>query len=125
MINTKNLSRNRPIGIFDSGVGGLTVFEEVKKVLPYEDIIYLGDTAHLPYGNKSRKTIIRFTIENILFLLKKRVKLIIIACNTSSSLALDYIKKIFSLPIIGVIEPAVKKAVEVSLNKKIILRAET
>lgn len=119
MINTKNLSRNKPIGIFDSGVGGLTVFKEVKKVLPYEDIIYLGDTAHLPYGNKSRKTIIRFTIENILFLLKKKVKLIIIACNTSSSLALDYIKKIFSLPIIGVIEPAVKKAVEVSLNKKI------
>jgi len=119
MIDTKNLSRNSPIGIFDSGVGGLTVFKEVKKMLPSESIIYLGDTARLPYGNKSKKTVIRFAIENILFLLRKKVKIVIIACNTSSSLALDYLKKIFSLPIIGVIEPAVKKAIKVSLNKKI------
>ncbi|MBU1112492.1 MAG: glutamate racemase [Candidatus Omnitrophica bacterium] len=109
----------RPIGIFDSGVGGLTVLRQVEKLLPKEDIIYFGDTARVPYGNKSRDTIIKFTTQSILFLLRKKVKMIIIACNTSSSLALDSLKIAFSLPIIGVIESGVRKALESSTNNKI------
>jgi glutamate racemase len=81
--------KNKAIGIFDSGVGGLTVFKEIERLLPNEDIIYFGDTARVPYGNKSKSTIIKFSTENILFLLKKKVKIIVIACNTASSLALD------------------------------------
>ena len=109
----------RPIGIFDSGIGGLTVLKEIEKRLPCESLIYFGDTARVPYGNKSRQTVIRFTTENILFLLKKRVKLIVIACNTSSSLALKYVRKIFKIPILGVIKPAVEKAIKVSKGKRI------
>jgi glutamate racemase len=108
-----------PIGIFDSGIGGLTVLKEVEKVLPGEDVIYFGDTARVPYGNKSKATIIKFSTENILFLLRKKVKLVIIACNTSSALALDYLKTIFNLPIIGVIEAGVNKALEVSQKHRI------
>ena len=74
---------NKPIGIFDSGVGGLTVFREIERILPSEDIIYFGDTARVPYGNKSKATIIKFSTENILFLLEKKVKIVVIACNTS------------------------------------------
>ncbi len=111
--------KRKPIGIFDSGVGGLTVLKEIERVLPQESIIYFGDTARVPYGNKSQKTIIRFSIENVLFLLKKKVKFVVVACNTSSSLALDYLKKVFSIPIVGVIEPAIEKALSVSKKKKI------
>ncbi|MCD6583095.1 MAG: glutamate racemase [Candidatus Omnitrophica bacterium] len=107
----------RPIGIFDSGVGGLTVFKEIEKALPCESLVYFGDTARVPYGNKSKQTVIRFTTENILFLLKKKVKLIVIACNTSSSLALKYVRKIFNIPIIGVIRPAIEKAIKVSKGR--------
>lgn len=110
---------NRPIGIFDSGVGGLTVLKEIVELLPNEDIIYFGDTARVPYGNKSKSTIVKFSTENILFLLEKKVKLIVVACNTVSSLALDYLKTIFSVPIIGVIESGVNKALAVSRNRKI------
>jgi glutamate racemase len=113
------MDKTNPIGIFDSGVGGLTVLKEVKRILPCEDIIYFGDTARVPYGNKSKSTIIKFSTENILFLLKKKVKIVIIACNTSSALALDYLKKAFNVPIVGVIEAGVKKALEVSDNKRI------
>jgi glutamate racemase len=109
----------RPIGIFDSGVGGLTVFKAIERKLPDESIVYFGDTARVPYGNKSKQTVIRFSTESILFLLRKKVKLIVVACNTSSSLALDYLKRIFSVPIVGVIDPAVKKAISISRNKKI------
>ena len=111
--------REKAIGIFDSGVGGLTVLKEMEKILPNEDIIYFGDTARVPYGNKSKSTIIKFSTENILFLLKKNVKIIVIACNTASALALDYLKDIFSVPIIGVIEAGANKALELSENKKI------
>jgi glutamate racemase len=110
---------SRPIGIFDSGVGGLTVLREIEKVLPNENIIYFGDTARVPYGNKSRAAIIKFSIENMLFLLRKKVKIVIIACNTSSSLALHYLRRIFNLPIVGVIEAGAKKALEVSKVKRI------
>ncbi len=111
--------KNKAIGIFDSGVGGLTVFKEIEKLLPNEDIIYFGDTARVPYGNKSKSTIIKFITENILFLLKKKVKIIVIACNTASSLALDSLTGIFSVPLIGVVEAGAIKALKVSRNKKI------
>lgn len=110
---------DRPIGIFDSGVGGLTVFREIENLLPKEDIIYFGDTARVPYGNKSESTIIKFSTQNILFLLEKKVKLIIIACNTASALALDYLRSIFSVPILGVIEAGVEKALRVTMKNKI------
>jgi len=108
-----------PIGIFDSGVGGLTVLKEIEKLMPKEDIIYLGDTARVPYGSKSKETIIRFSTENILFLLKKKVKIVVIACNTSSSLALDYLRPMFSIPIVGVIEAGVRKAIRFSKSLRI------
>ncbi len=111
--------RNRPIGIFDSGIGGLTVVREIVKELPREDIIYFGDTARLPYGNKSAQTVIRFSLENTRFLLKFGVKLIIVACNTSSGLALSTLRRRFKVPILGVIRPAVKKAVRTSAKGRI------
>ncbi|MDD5195753.1 MAG: glutamate racemase [Candidatus Omnitrophica bacterium] len=110
---------NKPIGIFDSGLGGLTVLKEIEKILPHENIIYLGDTARVPYGNKSKATIVKFSTENILFLLQRKVKIIVVACNTASSLALDYLRGIFSVPIIGVIEAGARKAFQVSCNKRI------
>ncbi len=110
---------NRPIGVFDSGMGGLTAVKQLIKFLPKEDIVYLGDTARVPYGNKSKKTVIKFSIQNTQYLLKFKVKLIIMACNTSSSLALNTLRKRFKIPIIGVIEPGVKKALESTRNKRI------
>jgi glutamate racemase len=107
------------IGIFDSGVGGLTVAREIIRQLPNENIVYFGDTARVPYGIKSRETVIRFSIENILFLLKQDVKLICVACNTASSFALPVIKNHFRAPIIGVITPGVREAVYASQNKRI------
>ncbi len=109
----------RPIGIFDSGMGGLTVVKEVMRILPDEEIVYFGDTARVPYGPKSKETVIRFSIENILFLLEHGVKLIIIACNTSSSVALSIIKENFKVPILGVIESGVKEAIRSTKNNKI------
>lgn len=109
----------RSIGVFDSGVGGLTVVRELIRQMPNEDILYFGDTARVPYGIKSKETVIRFSIENILFLLKHDVKLICIACNTVSSFALPVIKKHFRVPIVGVITPAVREAVYATQNKRI------
>ena len=110
---------NLPIGIFDSGLGGLTVLKEIERILPKESIIYFGDTARVPYGNKSKNTIIRFSTENILFLLRKKVKIIVVACNTSSSLALGSLKEIFTVPLIGVIQAGVEKACAVCRGKGI------
>jgi glutamate racemase len=109
----------KPIGVFDSGVGGLTVVKELIRQLPGEDIVYFGDTARVPYGIKSKETIIRFSIENILFLLKQEVKLICVACNTVSSVALPIIKKHFRVPIVGVLTPGAKEAVYATQNKRI------
>ncbi len=113
------MNNKQAIGIFDSGMGGLTVVKEVIANLPNENIIYFGDTARVPYGPKSKETVIRFSIENILFLLRHNVKLIIVACNTASSVALADIEKNFKVPIMGVIEPGVKEAVRISRNKRI------
>lgn len=109
----------KSIGVFDSGVGGLTVARELIKHLPCEDIVYYGDIARVPYGIKSKETVIRFSIENILFLLKQDVKLICVACNTVSSFALPVIKNHFRVPIVGVISPGVREAVYATKNKRI------
>ena len=98
----------RPIGIFDSGVGGITVLKEIKNKMPNENIIYIGDTQNFPYGNKSKEEIIKFSIENVNKLLKKDVKIIVIACGTATSQALGVLKEKFDIPIIGIIEPTVK-----------------
>ena len=97
----------RPIGIFDSGVGGITVFSEIVKELPNENIIYLGDTKQFPYGNKSRETIIELAKKNIEFLIEKDVKAIVIACGTATSQALEIVQKMYNIQIIGIIEPTV------------------
>lgn len=109
----------RPIGIFDSGVGGLTVAREVRKQLPHEDIVYFGDLARLPYGSKSKENIISFSRQIIRFLLTKDVKAIVIACGTASSNSLHIVSQEFDLPIIGIVEPGSKAAVETTRNGKI------
>ena len=108
-----------PVGVFDSGVGGLTVAREISRQLPYENIVYFGDTARVPYGSKSQNTIIRFSEQIIRFLRTKQVKAIVIACNTASALALDAVKDEFDLPIIGVVIPGARAAVEATTNGKV------
>lgn len=110
---------NRPIGIFDSGIGGLTVLKELGEQLPAEDIIYLGDTARIPYGTKSKEAVKRYSFQCIKFLLSKDIKAIVIACNTASAVALEPALKEFNIPIIGVIEPGAKAAVKETENNKI------
>ena len=107
------------VGGFDSGVGGLTVAREISRQLPYENIVYFGDTARVPYGSKSQNTIIRFSEQIIRFLRTKQVKAIVIACNTASALALDAVKDEFDLPIIGVVIPGARAAVEATTNGKV------
>ncbi len=109
----------KPIGIFDSGIGGLTVVKEIEKRLPFEDIVYFGDTARVPYGSKSDKIVKTFSLQNSLFLLKFDVKMIVVACNTASAVALDYLKRLFKIPITGVIEPGVISALNKTKIKKI------
>ncbi len=110
---------SHPIGIFDSGVGGLTVLQELIRKLPRERFIYFGDTARVPYGNKAKETILRYAIESTLALLEKEIKLLVIACNTVSALALPKLRSLFKIPIIGVIEPGAQKAVDVTKNQRI------
>ncbi len=110
---------SRPIGIFDSGVGGLTVLNELKKQLPHEQMIYVGDTARVPYGNKSQQLIQQYSQEISEFLISKNCKMIIVACNTASSLALEYLRSNYSLPIEGVIEAGVEEAIKESANYQI------
>ena len=99
-----------PIGVFDSGLGGLTVVRELRRQLPQESLVYFGDIARLPYGTKSRAQIRRFSLENALFLFEKGVKALVIACNSSSSAAYDLLRRRFSIPVISVIEPAVTES---------------
>lgn len=108
---------DRPIGIFDSGVGGLTVFKQIRKELPNENIIYLGDTKNFPYGNKSKNEIIQFAIENTEILIKKDVKLIVIACGTVTSQAIDILQEKFDIPIIGIIEPTIQYVKEQNIKE--------
>ena len=109
----------RPIGVFDSGVGGLTVVRALREKLPCEDIVYFGDTARVPYGSKSIPVIRRYSLEIARFLESMRVKLIVIACNTASALALDYLRRQTTLPVIGVIEPGVRAALKNSRHGRI------
>lgn len=111
--------RNSPIGVFDSGVGGLTVAREIMRQMPEERIVYFGDTARLPYGNKSCNTVIRFTKQIIRFLLTQDVKAIVIACNTATAYALETVEKELDIPIIGVIHAGAKTAVGSTKNGKI------
>lgn len=110
---------NRPIGVFDSGFGGLTVVKEIIHRLPNEKIVYFGDTARIPYGSKSKETIIKYSKQIIRFLQTKDVKAVVIACGTASSTALDAVKETFKLPIIGVVEPAAISAVKKTNNNRI------
>jgi glutamate racemase len=109
----------KSIGIFDSGVGGLTVLKEVLKALPQEDTIYLGDTARVPYGTKSPETVIRYALQVTSFLVERDIKLLVVACNTASAVALDTLKDHFSIPIIGVIEPGARRAAAVTGSGKV------
>ncbi len=114
---SREMSR-QAIGIFDSGVGGLTVYKEIARNLS-EELIYLGDTARVPYGNKGATTVIRYALEAANFLLSKQVKLLVVACNTASSVALPFLEERFRVPVIGVIEPGARKAAAVTRNGRI------
>jgi glutamate racemase len=109
----------RRFGIFDSGIGGLTVLKSLTEKLPGASYVYFGDTARTPYGPKSQKTIIRYSIENSIFLLEKQIDLLVVACNTASALALDKLRSLFSIPVLGVIKPAVEKACLTTKNGRI------
>ena len=108
-----------PIGVFDSGVGGLTVAREIMRNLPAEHIVYFGDTARLPYGSKSRGTILMFSRQIIRFLQTQHVKAIVVACNTASAFALDEVAGENNLPMIGVVKPGARVAAQVTSNKRI------
>lgn len=109
----------QPIGVFDSGIGGLTVVKALIRELPAESVIYFGDTARVPYGTKSKSTIVKFSLENVEFLLKHGVKCIVIACNTASSWALPTLRKYFKVPIVGVIRPGAVAAVRQTKSKRV------
>jgi glutamate racemase len=111
--------KQNPIGIFDSGLGGLTVLRDIQRLLPNEDLIYLGDSARLPYGTKSKRQITDFSFANVRFLLKKKVKAIVIACNSSSANAYYSLKRKFSIPIIDVIRPVSHYACTITHNYKV------
>jgi glutamate racemase len=113
------MDKGRPIGVFDSGLGGLTVVKEIKKILPHEDLIYLGDTARLPYGTRSGETVIKFSFQDARFLLKKKVKCIVVACNTASAYAGSRLERKIKIPVFGVVTPAIKKARSFSKKGKI------
>ena len=112
-------NKNAPIGVFDSGVGGLTVMKEIMHQIPNEKIIYFGDTARVPYGNKSKDTVLRFSRQIVRFLKTQEVKAIVIACNTASAYALPDIEKEIDIPIIGVVRPGAKVAAQVTQNGKV------
>ena len=110
------MDRNAPIGVFDSGIGGLTVVREIMRQLPEEKIVYFGDTARLPYGNKSKETVIRFSRQIVRFLKSRGVKAIVVACNTASSYALEEVRKDEDIPVIGVINAGARASVTATRN---------
>ena len=113
------IDRDAPIGVFDSGVGGLTVAREIMRNLPSEKIVYFGDTARVPYGSKSKDTVIRYSRQIIHFLEEQQVKAIVIACNTASAFALDAVKDELDIPVLGVIEAGAKVAAKETRNKRV------
>ena len=110
---------SRPIGVFDSGLGGLTVVKKIIEQLPNEDIVYLGDTARVPYGDKSRETIVAYARQDVRFLLRQGIKALCIACNTADAMTRPRLEAEFDLPIIGAVEPAARRAVQSTRNKRI------
>lgn len=110
---------NRPIAVFDSGIGGLTVLKELVEQLPGEDIVYFGDTARIPYGSRSKETVIKYVMQSFNFLMTKNIKAIVIGCNTASALALEEAEAEFDLPIIGVVEPGARASVNSTKNNTI------
>jgi glutamate racemase len=113
------VDKEKPIGVFDSGIGGLTVVKRLASTLPAEDIVYFGDTARVPYGSKSNSTVIEYSFQDTKFLLSKSVKAVVVACNTASSIAIAELKKNFDLPIIGMINPGAKLAISSTKNGNI------
>ena len=117
------MSDRRPLGMFDSGVGGLTVFEQVARYLPQESVVYFGDTLNVPYGGRSVRELLAFGDRIIRFFCKKNVKYIIFACNTSSSVSLGFLRERYSVPMLGLVEPAAQEALAATRNKRIGLLA--
>lgn len=118
-INQELMQKDAPIGVFDSGVGGLTVVREIMRQIPNEKIVYFGDTARVPYGSKSQETVTRYSEQIVRFLKTFQVKTIVVACNTASAYALDALEKDTDIPIIGVVKPGAKTAAEVTRNGRI------
>ena len=114
-----NIDSNAPIGVFDSGIGGLTVAREIMRNLPMEKIVYFGDTARVPYGSKSKETVIRYSRQIVRFLQGQNVKAIVVACNTASALALSTLEKEIDIPIIGVVKPGAKVAARTTVSKRV------
>ncbi|MBE6420946.1 MAG: glutamate racemase [Elusimicrobiaceae bacterium] len=111
--------KKQPIGVFDSGLGGLTILKALRRTLPHEDLIYFGDTANVPYGSKSKTAVTRFSLAIARFLQEQNAKLIVVACNTASAFALPQLQKQISVPVIGVIEPGAAKAAQSTQNNKV------
>ncbi len=118
-IRTELLRRDAPIGVFDSGVGGLTVAREIMRQIPNERIIYFGDTARLPYGSKSKETVTRFSKQIVRFLRTFQVKTIVVACNTASAYAMEELEQDMDIPVIGVLKPGARAAMEATANGRI------
>lgn len=112
-------SNGSPIGVFDSGIGGLSVVRELQRLMPYEDIVYFGDTARLPYGSKSDRLITRYSLENAIFLNSRRAKIIVIACNTASAASAGFLQGFIKLPVVGVVECGASAAAAVTKNKRV------
>lgn len=118
-MNGQEAWHNSPIGVFDSGVGGLTVAREIMRQLPNERIVYFGDTARVPYGNKSKETVTKFSRQIVHFLKEQQVKAIVVACNTASAYALEELEHEVDIPIMGVMKPGARAAIEATKNKKV------
>jgi len=120
LMNPKSkMTKDSAIGVFDSGIGGLTVLHQITLALPRENTVYLGDTARAPYGTKSVETVLRYSFENSQFLVDKGVKLVVVACNTSTAIALEKLEEKLALPVIGVIGPGVRRAIKSTKNKRV------
>lgn len=113
------MNKNAPIGVFDSGIGGLTVVREIMRQIPQESIVYFGDTARVPYGSKSKDTVTKYSRQIVKFLRLKNIKALVVACNTASAYALETIQQEFDLPIVGVVKPGAKTAAQATKNKRI------
>ncbi|MCE5312602.1 MAG: glutamate racemase [Nitrospiraceae bacterium] len=113
------MDRNSSIGVFDSGIGGLTVMKEIAALMPDESLVYLGDTARVPYGTRSADTVKRYSFECARFLIQHNIKLLVIACNTASAVSLEDIRSSLDIPVIGVIEPGARAAVRSAANRRV------